>query len=162
MHRFTYPQPQSRYRTFPSPQGSLMLSFITWKWKHSDMFIIPFCYRAFGCAGDSDLLPLIVESWNTTVFLCWDSWWSVFRSAKHGNVQPSNPTCSQHPSLVGRFSSQFSSSSTRLTFAIQGGWHLCSEGSHSMLPTPASPWKYFLALRKWEKILLFYFLHFYF
>ena len=121
-----------------------------------------FCYCALGCPGDSYLLPLIVESWNTTLFLCWDSWWSVFKSAKHGNIQPSNPTCSQHPSLVGRFSSQFSSSSTRLTFPIQGGWHLCSEGSHSMLPTPASQWKYFPSLRKWEKNLTFLFFAFLF
>lgn len=63
MHRFTYPQAQSRYRTFLSPQGSLMLSFITWKGKHSDVFIVPFFffYCAFGCAGDSDQLPLMLS-----------------------------------------------------------------------------------------------------
>ena len=156
MHTFTYPQPQSRYRTFPSPQESLMLSFITWKGKYSDTFIVPFCYCAFGCAGESDLLPFIVESWNATLFLCWDSLWSVFKSAKHGNDQPSSPTCSQHPNLVGKFSSQFSSSSTRLTFPI----HLCLEGSHSVLPTPAPKWKYFPALRRWEKNLTFLFFTF--
>lgn len=161
MHRFTYPQAQSRYRTFLSPQGSLMLSFITWKGKHSDVFIVPFffllciwlCWRLWSVAT-------YVESWNTTLFFCWDSLWSFFKSANMGTFSPQTPLAVS--TLFSWASFQASFQVPQLGFPMQGGWHLCSEGSHAMLPNPASKWKYFPALRRWEKILLFYFLHFYF
>ena len=84
----------------------------------------------------------------------------ILQISQHGNVQPSNPSCSQHPLLMGKFSSQFSSSSARLSLAgrvtpVLGRVSL--HASHSCLQM-----KIFPSLKKVRKNLTFLFFAFLF